>query len=108
PDRVRLGVELRDRDLQRDRVDGVAGEKVFATALVADALADREQVEDVADVREERIVALAGEHLAAALERRDGARGEAMVVRRGARADVVRRRLAGRDDRLLAVTQETR
>ena len=44
----------------------VAGEEVLAAALVAGALADREQIEDRADVRVERVVTLAGEDLPAA------------------------------------------
>ena len=42
---------------------GVAGEEVLAAAGVADALADRDQVEDRTDVAEERIVTLPGEDL---------------------------------------------
>src|SRR5262249_8953662 len=102
-DRVRLRIELRDRDLERDRVDRVAGEEVASAAGRPGALADREQVEDVADVAEERIGPLAGEHLAAAREWRDGRCGDAVIVRRGARADVVRGRLRGGDDGGLAV-----
>ena len=37
-----LRVELRDRDLQGDRVDAVAGEEVLAAARVARALAERD------------------------------------------------------------------
>ena len=75
----------------------VPGEEVLATAGAARALADREQVEDVADVREERIVTLAGEHLAAAVERRHGLHRGRVVVGRRPRADVVGRRRAVRD-----------
>ena len=60
-------VDLRDRDLQRDRVDVVAGQEVLAAAHVPGRarLADRDQVEDRADVGVERIVTLAGEDAAA-------------------------------------------
>ena len=56
---------------------GVAGEEVLAAALVARALADREQVEDRPDVRVERVVALAGEDLASAGQARRRARRRA-------------------------------
>ena len=69
----------------------VAGEEVLAAAHVADALADRDEVEDRTDVAEERIVTLAGERLRApTVERRDRLRDEAAVLRGRARPDVVR------------------
>ena len=98
---MRRGVDLRDRDLQRDRVHCVAGEEVLSATDVARALADREQVEDVADVAEERIVPLPGEHLAAAGERRYRLGRQRVIVGRRARPDVVgRRRPAGDHARL--------
>ena len=94
-DHVRVGVHLRDRDLQGDRVDVVAGQEVLATAQVArrPGLADGDQVEDGADVGEERIVTLAGEDRdAAAVD--DRLLGRLLVVLDAdepveARADVV-------------------
>src|SRR5512132_602585 len=79
---------------------GVAGEEVFAAALVARALADREQVEDRPDIRVERVVTLAGEDLAAAGQARHARGGELPVVLalQRPRADVVRRRRAAGDD----------
>src|SRR5262249_5344242 len=64
------------------------------------ALADREQVEDRPDVRVERVVALAGEDLAAAGQARHARRGDLPVVLalQRPRADVVRRRRAAGDD----------
>ena len=50
------------------------------------------QVEDRAEVDEERIVTLAGKHLAATRQRGDCGRCKRVVVRRRARADVVGRR----------------
>ena len=48
------------------------------------------QVEDRGDVREERVVALAGEHARAIRQLVDADRREVVVVRRGARPDVRR------------------
>src|SRR5580765_249372 len=79
-DHVALRVELGDRDLERDRVDRVAGEEVLAAALVAYGFADREQVEDRPDVRVERVVTLTGEDLPASGQARDARRGELPVV----------------------------
>ena len=88
-------------DLHAERVDAVAGEEVLAAAHVASALADRDEVEDRADVAEERIVALTGERLAAHGEGDDALRGERAVVRSRARPDVVRRGRPAGDDRRL-------
>ena len=121
-ERVALRVDLRDRDLQGDRVDVVAGQEVLAAAHVARRarLADRDEVEDRADVREERVVTLAGEDADAVL-RDDRLLGSGLVVVDAdepveARADVVDRGLAGRerlavlrrDPRLLGVAEEVR
>ena len=65
-----LRLQARDRDLHPERVDAVAGEEVLAAAHVARALADRDEIEDRADVAEERIVPLAGERLAATRQAR--------------------------------------
>ena len=58
-----LRVQARDRNLHAERVDAVAGEEVLAAAHVARALADRDEIEDRADVAEERVVTLTGERL---------------------------------------------
>ena len=55
--------------LQDDRVDVVAREVVLAAARVARAVADVDRVERRPEVDEERVVDLAGEHLAAAVQR---------------------------------------
>jgi hypothetical protein len=47
-------------------VHAVAGEEVLPAAGCAGALPDRDEIEDRADVAEERILALTGEHLRAA------------------------------------------
>ena len=57
--------------LQDDRVDVVARQVVLAATGVAGAVADVDRVERRAEVDEERIVDLAGEHLAAAAQRLD-------------------------------------
>src|SRR6185503_10124125 len=62
-DRPVLRGKARDRELNGERVDAVAGEEVLPPAHVAGALPDRDEVEDRPDVTEERIVALAGERL---------------------------------------------
>jgi len=54
-------VQLGDRNLHAERVDAVAGEEVLPAAHVAGALANRDEIEDRADVAEERIVTLTGE-----------------------------------------------
>ena len=82
----------------------VAGEEVLAAAGGAGALADRDQVEDGADVGEERIVTLAGEDGRAVAERVDPLRREGVVVRSRPRPDVVgRRQQTVADDGRLAV-----
>ena len=97
-------VEHRLRHLQCDRVHAVAGEEVLAAPVRACAAADRDEVEDRPDVREERIVTLACEHGAAVGERLDALRGERVVVRGRARPDVVGRGHEARsDDRRLPV-----
>ena len=81
-DRVVGVVELGDRDLQGDRVDGVVGEEVLPAAHVPRATPERDEVEDRADVAEERVLALAGEHLPAAVEVEDPRVRERAVVGR--------------------------
>src|SRR4029079_9751528 len=100
----------------------VAGQEVLAAAHVPGRprLADRDQVEDRADVAEERVVTLAGEDADAVLGD-DRLLGGGLVVLDAdepveARADVVDRRLAGRErlavegrrPRLLRVAEEVR
>src|SRR6476646_7972624 len=101
-------------------MDVVAGQEVLAAAHVPRRarLADRDEVEDRTDVREERIVTLAGED-------RDAALADDRLFRRGlvvldaeecggSRADVVDRGLAVREapgvpphlPRLLGVAQD--
>src|SRR5213592_3483306 len=70
---------------------GVAGEEVLASAGCTGAAADRDQVEDRADVAVEPVVALAREHLRAVAQVMDAARGERAVVRGRPWADVVGR-----------------
>ena len=91
-----------DRNLHAERVDSVAGEEVLAAAHVARALANCDEIEDRADVAEERIVALPCERLATAGEGDDALRGERAVVRGRARPDVVGRGRPAGDDTLLA------
>ena len=79
------------RDLQGDRVDVVAREIVLAATGVAGAVADVDRVERRPEVHEERVLDLAGEDLAAALQRLDRLRGDGVVVRDRLRPDVVRR-----------------
>ena len=64
-----LRVEAGDRHLDRVAVDAVAGEEVLAAAGVARALADRDEIEDRADVAEERVVTLTGERHSATGDR---------------------------------------
>src|SRR6185503_11197193 len=97
-----LRLQIRDRDLDAERVDTIAGKEVLAAAHVARALADRDEIEDRADVTEERIVALTSERLAATRERDDALRGQRAVVRGRAWADVVRRGGPACDDVRLA------
>ena len=97
-DDVRARVDLADRDLQRDRVDAVAGEEVLAAAGRAGALAEAERVEDLPDVAEERVLTLACERGHPACERLDATCRERAVARRRPRPDVVRRSHARSDD----------
>ena len=93
-----LGLEVRDRDLERDRADVVARDRVNAAADVARAdvgaarLVEVDEVEDHSDVPEERVVGLAGEALQAARQRLDRLLAEVRVARDALRAGVVRRR----------------
>ena len=91
-------VELRLRDLQRDRVHAVAGEEVLPASGRAGACSNRDEIEDRADVGEECIVTLTGECGHAVAQGVDPLGGERRVVRSRARADVVRRRLQVRSD----------
>ena len=79
-------------------MDAVAGEEVLPAAHVAGALANRDEIEDRADVAEERVVTLARERAPTAGDAHDALRGERTVVRGRARADVVRRRRSACDD----------
>ena len=72
-------------------MDRVAREEVLAAAGGAGALADCDQVEDGADVGEERIVTLACEDGRAVGKRVDPLGREGVVVRGRPRADVVGR-----------------
>ena len=90
-DVVRSVVEHRDRNLQRDGVDTVAGEEVLASAGRSGAFANRDQIEGRADVAEERVVALAGEHGCAVAQLMDARGRECVVVRGRTRTDVVGR-----------------
>ena len=90
-------VQLGDRDLERDRVYRVAGEEVLAAAVCPVPLRIATQVEDRADVAEERVVALAGEVEMPSLLH-DRLVDEVAVVRSRARPDVVRRRLAAGEE----------
>ena len=77
------------RNLEHDRLDRVAGEIVDPAALVAQAGAGQvDRVEDPAERREERVLALAGEHLAAAGQALDRACLRLLVVRNGLRPHV--------------------
>ena len=96
--RVGLAIpgQARDRHVDGDRVDVQALEIVDAGRGLAGDQVERveraqpAEVEDRAEVDEERIVALAGEGPAAALERGHRAVGHGRVVRIGARADIGR------------------
>ena len=101
-DRAVLRVQARDRHLDGEAVDAVAGEEVLAAAGVARALADRDEIEDRADVAEERVVTLTRERHSATCDGGDRLGDERVVVRGRARPDVVRRRGAACDDRRLA------
>ncbi len=79
------------RDLQDDRVDVVAREVVLAAAGVAGAVADVDRVERRAEVDEERVVGLADEDAAAAVQVPHRRARDGPVVRERLRADVVRR-----------------
>src|SRR5439155_10753737 len=89
--------QMRDRDLQRDRVDverlgGVDAHRVRAGDQVQ--VLERAQVgeiEDRAEVDVEAVRALAGEHLHAVGQRVYRRRAERRIVWRRARADVARR-----------------
>ena len=92
--------QLRDRDLQRDRVHvGPALERVDPRRG-GDHRAQMQvlkrpqvgEVEDRAQIGEEAVVALTGEHRDAALDRVDRLRHQRGIVRRRARPDVARRR----------------
>ena len=104
---VRDGVpvtgDLRLRNLENDRLDRIAGEVVDPTALVAQAGAGQvDRVEDPAQRREERVLALTGEHLAATGQALDRSRRRLLVVRNGLRPDVARgrRNILGDDLRM--------
>ena len=71
-------------------MDVVAGEVVLAATRIARSVADRERVECRAEIDEERIVTLAGEHLAAVRQAPDRLVGEHVVVGHRLRPDVVR------------------
>ena len=90
-DHVRVVVEHRDRHLKRDRVHAVAGEEVLAAAGRPGPVADRDEIEDGADVAEERIVTLACEDGRAVRERVHTLLRQRVVVRSRPRADVVGR-----------------
>ncbi len=95
------GVGCRDRspvpgdlslgDLHDDGLDVVAGDVVLAATGVARAVAEVDRVEGGAEVDEERIVALAGEHASAARHGPDRAGGDGRVVGHRLGADVARR-----------------
>jgi hypothetical protein len=74
--------------LQDDGVDAVTGEVVHLG--LSGATLEIDPVERHAEVHEERVVALAGEHLAATGQIRDRLVGDLRVVRDGLRPDVVR------------------
>src|SRR6476619_3821066 len=98
-----LRAQARDGNLHAERVDAIAGEEVLAAAHVSRALADRDEIEDRADVTEERIVTLTGERAPSTCDGHDALRGERAVARSRARPDVVRRsRSTGNDLRLPA------
>src|SRR5204863_5797363 len=91
-DRLVVTGDLALGHLDHDRVRVVAGQVVLAAALVAgaDTGAEVDRVERLAEVDEERIVALAGEHLAATAQRLDALCRESVVIRHRLRADVAR------------------
>ena len=96
-DRGRAVDHMRDRNLQDDRVDVVTRRVVNARSVRQRNHVQRverpepAEVEDRAEVDEERVVTLAGEDLDPTGKRVHGSRREAVVVRRRPRADVVRR-----------------
>src|SRR5262249_817256 len=81
------------RNLQDDRLHRAAGEVVDPTALVAQAGSGQvDRVENPAQRREERVLALAGEHLATARQTLYRTRLRLLVVRNGLRPHVARGR----------------
>src|ERR671936_63956 len=107
PDRrARERDELADRNLDLDRVDVVVLDRVHALLGRERDQVERvewtqpRQVEDRAEVDEERVVTLPGEDLDPAREVRDRFRRQTVVVRSRARPDVVRRSRDARSEDL--------